>query len=83
MMAPAQILETTNLLETSAGALIAGVGVPTAVSLAIRGYIRAPELWREGDHLRGSFYGAVGAASLALTLAIIVLGLKIVAGGSA
>ena len=80
MLAPAQILETTDLLETGAGALVAGVGVPAVVSLAILGYIRAPEYWRDGDRLRGSLYGAMGAVSLALALGCVVLGLMIVAG---
>ncbi len=81
MIAPAQILETTRLLETSAGALVAGVGIPAAVSFAVLGLNRGPDCWREGQHVRGAAYGALGGLGLALALAIVAIGLAIVVDG--
>jgi hypothetical protein len=81
MIAPAQILDTKALLETSAGALAAGVGTPAALSLAILGFAKGPSHWREGDRLRGSLFSALGAAALLASLALVVVGLAIVIDG--
>jgi hypothetical protein len=81
MIAPAQILETRALLETCVGALVAGVGIPAAVSFTLLGVNRGPELWRDGEYLRGSLYGALAAVSMLTTLAIFAVGMSIVIDG--
>ncbi|CAN5468462.1 hypothetical protein BH10ACT11_BH10ACT11_17140 [soil metagenome] len=81
MLTLAQIIETKALLETCAGALVAGVGIPAAVSFTLLGVNRGPELWRDGEYLRGSLYGALAAISMLTSLAIFAIGMSIVIDG--
>jgi hypothetical protein len=71
----ATILQTTDLLETVAASLIAGVGVTAAFSVAIWGGARFVDLSRGGRPVAAGAAAAVGALALLTTLAAVVIGI--------
>jgi hypothetical protein len=71
----ATILQTTDLLETVAASLIAGVGVTAAFSVAIWGGARFVDLSRDGRPLAAGAAAALGALALVTTLAAVVVGI--------
>jgi hypothetical protein len=67
------------LLRVLYTALIAGVGVAFAFSLTVYGMTRSSDMRREERPVAAASYAALGALGLALTAALIVYGLILLA----
>jgi hypothetical protein len=68
-------IEVHLLLRVLYTAFAAGVGASLVFSLAVYGLVRSNDMRREHRSLAAASYGALGAFSLLLTLALIVVGL--------
>jgi hypothetical protein len=77
-MTPAAI-DAHLLLRVFYTAFAAGVGASVAFSLAVYGIVRSTEMRREQRTAAGASYGLVGAIGLALSAALIVYGLILLA----
>jgi hypothetical protein len=73
----ATILQTTDLLETVAASLIAGVGITAVFSLAIWSGARFADLSRDGRPLAAGAAVVLGAFALLTTLAAVVVGIVV------
>jgi hypothetical protein len=71
------IVETTDLLETVAASLVAGIGVTAAFSIAIFGITRSADLLRDDRPLLASAAGGLAALALAVVIGAIVLGIVV------
>ena len=60
-------------------AFAAGVGASLVFSLAVYGLVRSTEMRREQRTAAAASYGLLGAVALALTAALIVFGLILLA----
>ena len=78
----ADAVEIDALLESVAGALLAGVGITAAFAVGLRGVIRASERLREGSVLVGTLWATVALLSIGAACAAVVIGLGIVARDS-
>jgi hypothetical protein len=73
------LVDIDAMLDVVAAAFIAGVGLTTVFSIVIYSATRAAELRREGGHLAAAGIGALGAMGLAVCVAGVIFGLKIMA----
>ena len=73
----ATILQTTDLLETVAASLIAGVGITAVFSLAIWSGARFADLSRDGRPLAAGAAVVLGAFALLTTLAAVIVGIVV------
>lgn len=73
----ATILQTTDLLETVAASLIAGVGITAVFSLAIWSGARFADLSRDGRPLAAGAAVVLGAFALLTTLAAVAAGIVV------
>jgi predicted RecB family nuclease len=71
------IVETTDLLETVAASLVAGIGVTAAFSIAIFGITRSADLLRDDRPVLASAAGGLAALALAVVIGAIVLGIVV------
>jgi hypothetical protein len=71
------IVETTDLLETVAASLVAGIGVTAAFSIAIFGITRSADLLRDDRPLLAGAAGGLAALALAVVIGAIVLGIVV------
>ena len=74
MTALATIIDTDSLLESVAAAVVAGVGVVIAFSLAVHGAVRLAEARRGGGSM------TAGAAAVLTTVALAACAAAITAG---
>ena len=77
-MSPAAI-DAHLLLRVFYTAFAAGVGASVVFSLAVYGIVRSTEMRREQRTAAAASYGLLGAIGLALTAALIVYGLILLA----
>jgi hypothetical protein len=77
-MSPAAI-DTHLLLRVAYTAFAAGVGASVVFSLAVYGIVRSSEMRREQRSSAAASYGLLGAIALALTAALIIYGLILLA----
>jgi hypothetical protein len=77
-MSPAAI-DAHLLLRVFYTAFAAGVGASLVFSLAVYGVVRSTEMRREQRTTAAASYGLLGAVALALTAALIVYGLILLA----
>jgi hypothetical protein len=75
----ATVVDVGALAETALAALVGGVTVTLAFSLAIAGASRAGELREAGHHVTAAFAAALGAVGLLAAVATIVVGLVVMA----
>jgi multisubunit Na+/H+ antiporter MnhB subunit len=75
----AAAIDTHLLLRVMYTAFIAGVGASLVFSLTVYGVVRSNEMRREQRSIAAASYGLLGAIGLALTLALIVYGLNLLA----
>jgi hypothetical protein len=73
----ATIVESKELIETVIASFVAGVGVTAVFSLAIRGGARFVDLNRDGRPVAAAVAAALGALSLTITLAAVVIGIVV------
>lgn len=73
----AVIVETSDLLHTVIAALVAGIGITAAFSLAIWGAARFAELSRGDRPLAAGGAAVVGVVALMVTLGAIVVGIVV------
>ncbi len=76
----AVIVETSELLQTVAASVIAGVGVTVVFSVAIWGAARFVDLSHSERPAAAAAAAAVGIAGLAATLGAVVVGLVVMVG---
>jgi len=67
------------LLRMSYTALIAGVGVAAVFSLTVYGMTRSSDMRREDRRIAAASYALLGLIGLALTGALVVIGLILLA----
>ncbi len=72
-------LATAPLVKLILASLAGGIGVALVFSLAILGVTRSADLRREHRSGTAAAFGALGIAGLILSVAIIVLGIVLVA----
>jgi hypothetical protein len=72
-------IDTHLLLRVMYTAFIAGVGASLVFSLTVYGVVRSNEMRREQHSIAAASYGLLGAIGLALTLALIVCGVILLA----
>jgi hypothetical protein len=72
-------IDTHLLLRVFYTAFAAGVGASVVFSLAVYGVVRSTEMRREQRAAAAASYGLLGAIGLALTVALIVFGLILLA----
>jgi hypothetical protein len=72
-------IDTHLLLRVMYTAFIAGVGASLVFSLTVYGVVRSNEMRREQRSIAAASYGLIGAIGLALTLALIVYGMILLA----
>jgi hypothetical protein len=77
-MTPAAI-DAHLLLHVFYTAFAAGVGASLVFSLAVYGIVRSTEMRREQRTAAAASYGLLGAIALALTAALIIYGLILLA----
>lgn len=77
----AVIVETSELLQTVAASVIAGIGVTVIFSVAIWGAARFVDLSGSDRPVAAAAAAAVGVAGLAATLGAVVIGLIVMVGG--
>jgi hypothetical protein len=73
----ATIVEGKELLQTVVAAVVAGVGVTFAFSVAIWGFGRSVELGNEDRRLAAGSAAAAGGLALLLVLAAVVFGIVV------
>ena len=73
-MALAEIVDTTALLQTIVAALVTGIGVTLAFSIAVFGIARFVELGRDGRSVAAAGFGAVAAVALIACAGAVVVG---------
>jgi hypothetical protein len=71
----AAIVETKELLETVAAALIAGVGVTIVFSIAVFGATRFADLSRDERPIAAAAAAVTAAIALAACIAAVVVGI--------
>jgi hypothetical protein len=72
-------IDTHLLLRVFYTAFAAGVGASVVFSLAVYGIVRSSEMRREQRAAAAASYGLLGAIALALTAALVVYGLILLA----
>jgi prolipoprotein diacylglyceryltransferase len=72
-------IDTHLLLRVLYTAFAAGVGASLVFSLAVYGIVRCTEMRRERRSAAATGYGALGGIGLALSAALIVFGLVLLA----
>jgi hypothetical protein len=72
-------IEVHLLLRVLYAAFAAGVGAALVFSLAVYGLVRSNDMRREQRSLAAAGYGTLGAIGLLLTVALIVVGLILLA----
>jgi hypothetical protein len=77
-MSPATI-DTHLLLRVFYTAFVAGVGASVVFSVAVYGLVRSSEMRREQRTAAAASYGLLGVVGLALSAALIVYGLILLA----
>ena len=77
-MSPAAI-DTHLLLRVAYTAFAAGVGASVVFSIAVYGVVRASEMRREQRTAAAASFGALGAIGLALSAALVIYGLILLA----
>jgi hypothetical protein len=78
----ADAVEIDALLESAAGALVAGVGITAAFVVGLRGVIRASERLRNGNALAAALWATLAVLAIGAACAAVVIGLGIVAQDS-
>ena len=73
----AVIVDTSALLKVIATALVAGIGITVAFSLAILGATRFADMRRDERPLEARLYGGLTVLAFAVVLAAVVLGILI------
>lgn len=73
----AVVVETKELLQTVAAAVVAGVGIIAIFSIAIWGAARFVDLSRSERPVAAGAAAAVGGLALMATLAAVVVGLLV------
>ncbi len=73
-MALAEIVDTTALWQTIVAALVTGIGVTLAFSIAVFGIARFVELGRDGRSVAAAGFGAVAAVALIACAGAVVVG---------
>lgn len=73
----AVIVQTKELIQAVVAAVVAGVGVTFAFSVAIWGAIRFVDLNRSERPVAAAAAAVVGALALAVTLAAVVVGIVV------
>lgn len=76
-MSLATIVETKELLQTVAFAVVAGIGVTAIFSVAIWGTARFVDLSQEERRVAAGAAAAVGGLALLLVVAAIVIGVVV------
>jgi hypothetical protein len=76
----AVIVETSELLQTVAASVVAGIGVTVVFSVAIWGAARFVDLSRSERPAAAAAAAGVGIAGLAATLGAVVVGLVVMVG---
>jgi len=76
----AVIVETSEMLQTVAASVVAGVGVTVVFSVAIWGAARFVDLSRSERPVAAAAAAAVGIAGLAATLGAVAVGLVVMVG---
>lgn len=79
-MLVATVIEVDALLQTAAAALVAGVGVTLAFSIAIYGSTRYAELSRAGRSGAAALAGLTAAAGLLVSVGAIAVGIAVMIG---
>ena len=83
MIVPAaDAVEIDALLESAAGALVAGVGITAAFAVGLRGVVRASERLRDGSVVMGTLWATLAVLAIGVACAAVVIGLGIVAQDS-
>lgn len=70
-----KIVDWATLGKVVAAALVAGIGVTAAFSIAVLGATRSIEMRRDGRGTEASVFAALGFAGAGLCVAAIVLGI--------
>jgi hypothetical protein len=73
----AVIVDTSALLKVIATALVAGIGITIAFSLAILGATRFADMRRDERPLEARLYGALTLLALAVVLAAVAFAILI------
>lgn len=73
----AEIVELDALAQTALAALLGGVGVTLAFSLAILGTTKASDLRRAGRDVAAALSLGLGLLALALSIAAVAFGLVV------
>jgi hypothetical protein len=73
-------VDGTGLAEAGLAAMVFGVAVALAFSLAVFGAARAGDLREAGRELTAAFAAALGAVGLLAAVATITVGLVVMAG---
>ncbi len=76
----AVVVETSELLQTVAASVIAGIGVTVIFSVAIWGAARFIELSRSERPTAAAAAAVVGVVALAATLGAVAVGLVVMTG---
>ncbi len=76
----AVVVETSELLQTVAASVIAGIGVTVIFSVAIWGAARFIELSRSERPAAAATAAVVGVVALAATLSAVAVGLVVMTG---
>ncbi|HWM55537.1 MAG TPA: hypothetical protein VNO20_09135 [Solirubrobacterales bacterium] len=77
----AVVVETSELLQTVAASVIAGIGVTVIFSVAIWGAARFIELSRSERPAAAAAAATVGLVALAATFGAVAVGLVVMTGG--
>ncbi len=77
----AVVVETSELLQTVAASVVAGLGVTVVFSVAIWGAARFVDLSRSERPAAAAAAAVVGLAALGATLGAVVVGLVVMTGG--
>jgi hypothetical protein len=75
----AAVVNTHLLVRMLYTSLVAGIGVSLVFSVAVLGMVRAGDMRREQRPVAAASYAALGAVGVALTAALIVYGLILLA----
>jgi hypothetical protein len=76
-MSAAAIVETTELLETVAASLIAGVGIAIVFSIAVYGATRFADLSRDERPIAAGFAIATAVVAFAACVAAVAVGIVV------
>jgi hypothetical protein len=69
------VVDTSAILKTAVGALVAGVGVSVAFALAILGATRFAEMRRDERTIEAGAFAALATLGVGVTAAAVVFGL--------